>query len=335
MNGQRAKAWASKAWAVVLAGGEGSRLHGLTRNSEGVAVPKQFCSLQGGPTLIQESLQRAASIAPLQRICAVVAAHHRPWWRQMLSYLPEQNVIVQSHNLGTAHGMLLPLLQIESQDPDAVVVFMPADHYISDEETLTGSLRQAAALAAIDRESIYLLGAEPDQPDTELGYIVPGSRSKSEPSPVLRFVEKPTEAGARMLLEQGALWNVFIVAASVRAFLTLFESSSLAAVMPQTRGRRPPEIDAMHRKLSSVDFSRDVLQGNEAMLRVLPVPYCGWTDLGTPPRIATTLQRLQELRVGPAPQRSPSGHLNLADQYAWVEQNPGSEGRFGRVNLHA
>jgi mannose-1-phosphate guanylyltransferase len=308
----------AKLWAVVLAGGEGTRLHGLTKNSHGVAVPKQFCSLQGGPSLLQEALQRASSIAPLQRVCTVVAEHHRPWWKRMLSYLPEQNVIVQAQNRGTAHGILLPLLQIAACDPEAVVVFMPADHYISDEDTLASSLRHAAVLAAVDRESVYLLGVEPDQPDTELGYIVPASRSRAEASPVLRFVEKPSKAVANDLIAQGALWNAFIVAASVRALVTLFESSESMSGNPPT-----------------ADFSRDVLQGREAMLRVLPVPNCGWTDLGTPPRIELTLQRLEELRVGPIPRPNPSGHLNLADQYAGVQRDRTVEGKFGRVNLHA
>ena len=99
-------------WAVVLAAGEGSRLHSLTRDERGVAVPKQFCSLQGGPCLLQEALQRAASVAALPQICSVVAEQHRQWWAPLLSYLPEQNVISQPQNRGTAFGILLPLLRV-------------------------------------------------------------------------------------------------------------------------------------------------------------------------------------------------------------------------------
>ena len=163
----------SDTWALVLAAGEGSRLRSLTRNEQGVVLPKQFCSLQGGPCLLQEALQRAASVAPLQRICSVVAEQHRQWWTPLLSYLPEQNVISQPQNKGTAYGILLPLLRILERDPDATVVLLPADHYLRDEEVMARSLRRAADLAQADRGSIYLLGVEPDEPDTELGYIVP------------------------------------------------------------------------------------------------------------------------------------------------------------------
>src|SRR5258707_1347632 len=155
-------------WAVVLAAGDGSRLRGLKRDERGIPIPKQFCSLQGGHCLWQEALQRAAAVAPLQRICSVVSEQHRQWWMPILSYLPEQNVIAQPLNRGTAYGILLPLLRIFERDPEATVVLLPADHYLRDEEVMTSSLRRAAELANADRGSIYLLAVEPDEPATEL-----------------------------------------------------------------------------------------------------------------------------------------------------------------------
>jgi len=329
-------AQSSKSWAVVLAAGEGSRLHGLTRNSLGVVVPKQFCSLQGGPSLLQEAVQRAAAVAPLERVCTVVAAQHRQWWKRMLNCLPRPNIVVQPHNRGTAHGILMPLLNIASHDPDAVVTLLPSDHYISDESAFADSLRYAAALACGDDRSIYLLGTEPDQADPELGYIVPASRSRGEPAPVLRFVEKPSGAVAESLLEQGALWNIFILVASVRALLRLFERSMASAVrtMVAMDGLGESDLELAYRYLPTVDFSRDVLQGQEAMLQVLPVPRCGWTDLGTPPRVAATLRRLSEMRVGPARRPNSSVHLNLADRYRWLQRH-GADPRFGHADVHA
>src|SRR6202044_2004726 len=230
------------AWAVVLAAGEGSRLHSLTRDEQGIAVPKQFCSLRGGPCLLQEALQRAASVAPLERICSVVAEQHRPWWRPLLNYLPEENVISQPQNRGTAFGILLPLLRIVERDPDAPVVMLPADHYLSDEKVMAGALRRAAALAHADRGSIYLLGVEPDEPDTELGYIVPASRGRVGAAGVQRFIEKPKAVRARILLDEGALWNVFIMAASVRTLLSLFDTR-FAEIIAAMRGFEAGGLD--------------------------------------------------------------------------------------------
>src|ERR1700677_2588771 len=191
------------AWAVGLAAGEGSRLRSLTKNEQGITVPKQFCSLQGGPCLLQEALRRAASVASLERICTVVAEQHRHWWAPLLSYLPEQNVISQPQNRGTAYGILLPLLRIAERDPDATVVLLPADHYLSDEKVMAGALRRAAAMARADRESIYLLGVEPDEAAPELGYILRTHRGPDGTAGVQRFIEKPNATRARVLLDEG------------------------------------------------------------------------------------------------------------------------------------
>ena len=75
-------------WAVVLAGGEGRRLQGLTTTANGTVIPKQYCSLLSGPSLLQEALRRAQAIAPPERICAVVADQHRRWWSQQTQSLP-------------------------------------------------------------------------------------------------------------------------------------------------------------------------------------------------------------------------------------------------------
>ncbi|HEY2465127.1 MAG TPA: sugar phosphate nucleotidyltransferase [Steroidobacteraceae bacterium] len=300
----------SPTWALVLAAGEGSRLHSLTKDERGIAVPKQFCSLQGGPCLLQEALERAASVAPLAQICSVVAEQHRRWWAPILSYLPEENVVSQPQNRGTAFGILLPLLRILERDPEATVVLLPADHYLSDEKVMATSLRRAAALADADHSAIYLLGVEPDVPDTELGYILPASRERDGAAAVRRFIEKPNAARARMLLEEGALWNVFIMAASVRTLLSLFDSrfeTTIAAM----RGFESGDLDSVYQNLHPVDFSKDVMQGRESMLKVLTVPQCGWTDLGTPERVGQILERLPD---PVAPPYFPA-HVSLADQF--------------------
>jgi mannose-1-phosphate guanylyltransferase len=320
-------------WALVLAGGEGSRLQGLTRNVHGVVVPKQFCSLQGGPSLLQEALQRAATVASMQRVCTVVAAQHRQWWASMLGYLRPRNVIVQPHNRGTAHGILLPLVRIAEMDPDATVVLLPADHHLRNEEIMVESLRDAAELASTQPESIYLLGIEPEEADAELGYVLPASRSRRGPAAVLRFIEKPQQARARALIDQGALWNSFIMAASVRALLNLFDATFETArnAMQTLEGG---QLDEAYQHLRPVDFSRDVLSGNESALRVLPVPQCGWSDLGTASRVESTLRRLKHDAVAPAMRPYFPTHLILAEQCS--RQPPRTDAsRAGAADLHA
>jgi mannose-1-phosphate guanylyltransferase len=285
-------------------------------------VPKQFCSLQGGACLLEDAMQRASTVAPFRRLCTVVAALHRRWWNGLVGNLPEHNVIVEPHNRGTAHGVLLSLLHILARDPGAHVVLLPADHYVADEAALAAALRRAAELARRNDRAVYLLGIEPEIPDPELGYILPSPRRFSgSPTQVVQFVEKPTVASAMTLIDQGALWNAFIIAGSVSALLRLFDgsfSSTIASIshMAERRmGFEGARLDQLYERLPSVDFSHGVLQGHEATLQVLPVPRCGWTDLGTPQRVGVTLRRLRENSDAPR-MHTGAFHLNLAEQYA-------------------
>ena len=291
-------------WAIVLAAGEGRRLRGLTTTRSGLAIPKQFCSLEHGPSLLQDAIERAAGSADRRRICAVVAARHQRWWRGQLSGLPPQNIIVQPENRGTASGVLLPLLTILGRDPQARVVLLPSDHHVRDEWQLGQALRRAAAPPEADRPEVLLLGLEPRSADPQLGYIVPRRDPGRAHHGVQRFVEKPDPARAAALVDQGALWNTFIIAADGAALVRLFERrcpdilAAMRAALESAAGAAQvnARLAGLYPLLPELDFSRGVLEGQEPHLRVLPVPECGWSDLGTPDRVAEALDGLRSRR---------------------------------------
>jgi mannose-1-phosphate guanylyltransferase len=211
----------SNVWALVLAGGEGSRLRSLTACASGDSIPKQFCSLHRGPSLLHEALQRAARVSSVSHTCVVVAEQHRRWWQPMLEEMPAANIVAQPMNRGTANGILLPLLQIAEREPDARLLVLPSDHHVRDEAVLSDSMCQAVERVAVQPREIVLLGLTPERTDPELGYILPSRRTEGV-FEVEQFVEKPPMSVAHDLIEHGALWNAFIIAASVRALLELF-----------------------------------------------------------------------------------------------------------------
>ena len=313
----------AETWAVVLAGGDGSRLRALTTTREGLIVPKQYCSLGRSPCLMQDALLRAESVALPSHICAVVAAEHRRWWETAAGGLKSANLFVQPQNKGTAHGILLSLLMLQRINPNAQVTLLPSDHYFRDETTLSRLLRVALNLASAEAGAIYLLGAEPDAPDPELGYILPAERVRDKAANITGFAEKPAADFARELISQGALWNLFILVGSVRSLLELYAEHHSRSVLQmrdalaeQAAGDRQ-SLAALYDRLPSVDFSHDILEVQATRLRVLRVPYCGWTDLGTPQRVDSILRSM--MTVG---QREPRSEPPLFfDLYA-ARQGP-------------
>jgi mannose-1-phosphate guanylyltransferase len=287
----------SNIWALVLAAGDGKRLERLTGAYGGPAIPKQYCSLRPGPSLLHDALRRALAVTTHQRTCVVVAEKHRCWWEPQASLLPPDNVIVQPENRGTGVGILLPLLHIFDRDARARIVILPSDHHVGVEARLVRSLRAALETIRLQEGKTLLLGVTPEEPDPELGYIVPRAADNEVALPVLQFIEKPSTTDSLKLIERGALWNTFIIAASIGGLLGLYRRRVPELVTEMQRAvRRDCEaagaghaVTELYARLGPVDFSRDILPGQESSIRVVRVPPCGWSDLGTPERVARTL----------------------------------------------
>jgi len=318
----------SNRWALVLAAGSGTRLQSLTADASGASVPKQFCSLNGGPSLLEEALERAAVAACPEQTIVVVAAEHRRHWQHALTDLRPHNVIVQPRNRGTANGILLGVSAILERSPDALVAVLPSDHYIAREEVLAAALDRAMTGIASDERasSIGFLGVEPEGPDPELGYIVRGEPRGDGSCTVARFVEKPTRDQAVRLLRRRALWNSFILVAHATALADLIERrfpvevTAFRSLWRQFAwsARLRSDLQQLYERLPEIDFSRDVVEGAAAPLHVVPVPACGWSDLGTPQRVAECLERLGTVTAAspPMPQNPFARHFNLAEAYA-------------------
>ncbi|MFO1463296.1 MAG: sugar phosphate nucleotidyltransferase [bacterium] len=288
-------------WAIVLAAGEGSRLRCLTTDASGTAVPKQYCSFQRPHSMLRDALLRAERLIPKERIVTIVAAGHERWWQPELVDIPRENILVQPQNRGTAAGVLLPLMEILRRDPDAEVLVLPSDHFIEDEAVLERAFRAALPAAHEVFRRVVLLGIMPDLADAQYGWIVPRAPGKEKVYGVESFVEKPDQAVANRLFRQGGLWNSFMFAASGKTLLYLFQE-----ILPQllepfvgrlfdaSRFWDPVHLAEIYEQLPTLDFSRHLLERVPASLGVLPVPPCGWSDLGTPERIQRCLVRSGE-----------------------------------------
>lgn len=282
-------------WAVVLAAGSGTRLQAMTALGNGQNVPKQYCSLYGGPSLLHLALARAFTVVPLDRVLCIVAEEHEQWWRRELGELPAANVIVQPMNRGTAVGTLLPTLAALSRDSSARITFLPADHYVAGEQILTSGIATAYQLLESDERRVILFGLKPEEADPELGYIRSVPFGAASAYQVLQFVEKPSMPRARSLIRDGALWNSFVFTAEANALMALLrrripeQVRALEAELPEVLAD-PGRLARVYRDLPAADLSGDVFSGAEGDLAVLGIASCGWTDLGTPDRVARCLE---------------------------------------------
>lgn len=289
-------------WAVILAAGAGKRLSALTADETGKHVPKQFCSLHGGPSLLGLALERARRLVPEERVCAVVAKEHETWWQSKPHQLPPGNTFVQPRNRGTGNGVLLALAYILKRDPQARLVFLPADHHVLAEETLVHTMSSMLAKLPARSSDIFLLGIEPEGPDPELGYIIPQKSGQQNAQGVRHFVEKPSRGVASKLIQEGGLWNSGIFAASAQRLLELLkgrfpdntESVSHAVAKVGDPANPSWALNHAYDRISDVDFSHHLLQLHVADLQVVSVPQCGWSDLGTPQRVTERMQLLSK-----------------------------------------
>ncbi len=285
--------------AIVLAGGDGSRLRALTTTAAGDVVPKQYCSLGGEPCLVNQAIARAKAVAGEESAWPVVASDHERWWRKALTTVPRSHIIIQPENKGTAFGILLGLLTLERATSASTVLILPADHYVADEKILLKALRRLTQWSQRDPDSIFLLGAQPEEADPALGYILPWFDARFTPIGVYEFIERPKQFEAQKLINRGALWNTFIVAGSRQALLRAYEPR-FAPQIETLRGilARPPtdlmSLEGEYRRLGSVDFSRDILEQHANNVKVLRLPVCGWTELGTVSKIKKALLHLEK-----------------------------------------
>jgi len=308
-------------WAVILAGGQGRRMAHVTMTDDGQSVPKQFCSLGRGSSLVHETLRRAGAVAPPERTLVTVTECHAAWWQNLRDALPADNLLVQPEQRGTGIGILQPLLEVLRRDPVASLVILPADHYFGSEASIARGLQTAMKLTRRFPRQVLLLGFAPEESDPDLGYIVPGAAQGDDVFAVSRFIEKPGPDRVGAFIDDGALWNSFIVAADAHALLELFERHCPDVVAglrqftaaPLAAAARRLELARLFREIPSIDFSQDVATTGVGNLRVLRLPRCGWNDLGTPARLERVLRHHRSAidRRPPAPGAT-RGHVDLA-----------------------
>ncbi|MGG5259806.1 mannose-1-phosphate guanylyltransferase [Phycicoccus avicenniae] len=283
-------------WAVVPAGGAGTRLWPMSRASH----PKFLLDLTGsGRTLLQATLDRLEPLTG-DRVVVATGAAHAEAVRGQLPGLDAGRVLAEPSPRDSMAAIGLAAAVVERLDPDAVIGSFAADHVIPDAAAFHAAVREAVEVA---REGhLVTLGVEPTHPATGFGYIRAGERLAGFPSALhaVEFVEKPdAERAAAYVASGGYRWNagMFVVRAGVLLDLLAQWHPDLAAGL-RAIAADPSRLDELWPGLTKIAIDHAVAEPAAAAghVVVVPAPF-GWDDVGDFASLAGLLPATDGLTV--------------------------------------
>jgi mannose-1-phosphate guanylyltransferase len=289
-------------WTIILSGGNGERLRSFVRKLFGREKPKQYCAFVGTRTMFQHTLDRASLLRPPERRVILVAKSHveRGWVGR--THLPEAKLIAQPSCRDTGPGVFLPLTYVRRQDPDANVVILPSDHYVYPESLFIQAIRNAVEATEALPNHLVLLGAFPEKPDPDLGWIELGESlylpCDSLVFGVSRFVEKPGIEEAERVMKSGGLLNTLVIVSKLNAMWTLgrYHFPETLALLEHAANAFDTDaedaaLQRIYQGMPSWNFSADFLSRSAANLAVMELSGVLWSDWGKVERILDTLHR--------------------------------------------
>ncbi len=276
-------------YAVIMAGGSGTRFWPLSRET----MPKQLLKIGGEDTLIRQTVSRVLPLVKFEDMFIVTNRSLADSIGHQLSSKFERswdnNFILEPEAKNTAPALALAALHLERIDPESVMVALAADHFIKKADDFLNLLRKAGEAA--DHGYLVTLGIKPNRPETGYGYIKAGTKCQEAGIEGLcrveAFVEKPNIETAREYLKNGNYyWNSGIFVWKVKTLLQEIEKHhpalhrGLAEIRKSIGAENESEvIKAVFKKLESVSIDYAVMEKTDRAA-VIPADI-GWSDVGS------------------------------------------------------
>jgi mannose-1-phosphate guanylyltransferase len=273
-------------YAVIMAGGGGTRLWPISRRKH----PKHVLPLLGKQTLFQSTLERLNGLLPPQQIYVVTTADQESELKCQAPELPAEHFLIEPLPRGTASVVGLAAAVLVKQDPEAVMMVLPSDHYICNRDLFQHVMRIAVRVAR--NNYLVTLGITPTYPATGYGYIQSAAALPEKFDypvyRVLRFTEKPDEATARRMIAAGGhSWNSGMFVWRAGRILEEFarQKPDLKAAFDRIeKSWGSPQQNAVledewpRLKTETIDYG---IMENASDVAVLPAGGLEWSDVGS------------------------------------------------------
>ena len=279
-------------WAVILAGGIGSRFWPLSSSER----PKQVLALVSERPLIAETVARLEPLVPRERILVVTSHDIANQIRAAIPMIPERNILVEPRPVGTAASLAWAAGEVRHRaGPDAIFCCIHADLAVAFVDAFRYVLKEASRVAAT-ADALVAVGVASTRAETGFGYLVPGMPLRLDKPlmqggacHVVAFEEKPARPRAEALVREGALWNSGIFVWRTRVILNALAQHcvEIGSALPSVDSRDQTEFIS---SVKSISIERGLLERCSGNLVVVPGEF-GWDDVGT----WAALRRAREL----------------------------------------
>jgi mannose-1-phosphate guanylyltransferase len=259
-------------WAVILAGGSGTRFWPLSTPEQ----PKQLLPLASATSTAEETIDRLTGLIPRERILVVTGPQLAGPLEQRLK-LPPANLMVEPRPASTAPALIWATIEAQRRDADAEVLSLHADWAIGDAAEFRRTA-ETALTTARQHDRLVTVGVVPSRPETGYGYIVPGPGLGDGARMVARFSEKPDAATALDLMAAGALWNSGLFAWTADRLLAEAErhTPEVAPVLPALRAG---EVERFFQQVTPISIDVGLLERSSSVAVVSGA--FAWDDVGT------------------------------------------------------
>ncbi len=270
-------------YAVIMAGGIGSRFWPVSTTQ----FPKQFHDMLGtGQSLLQKTFSRISQIVPSQQIQILTNDRYKSLCLAQLPILKEEQLVLEPTMRNTAPCILLSALKIQKENPDALMLVAPSDHWIEDENAFKNDV-ETCFEACASEDILMTLGIKPTFPNTGYGYIEAAKEGATAIKSVKQFREKPDYETAKQFVAAGNfLWNAGIFIWSVKSIVSAFQEflPSMYALFQQGMGQynTASEASFVEREYPNAEnISIDYGVMEKAKNVFVKEASFDWNDLGT------------------------------------------------------